>query len=361
VSSTIRERLTPANRAAELKHTIDVGFVNRRAVDTLVGDRVVANIDNAIRGLPPMAEALREIRIDRIYTRVMLDFCEVHSIKSLAEVLASEKGHLFCSTETLQRIKTVYDAERVSTFVTTPGVKRRRVRLDFSTKHIWASTLKSELHRGAWRFSLIAQFHRNENDVLVFHPLVIGSPWLVSDDPRWEDYAMFWRGSFFEHFVEDFDEFARVTDTPKPESQEPMRHISERAFKLCLAELLGDPVVNDWGGETSDHFTAHLHLQGRRVTGAFLLKGPAQFKPMTPRHLGKNGDQIYRLATEPAEVLFVQHSHEITPAVRETLRAFAVQPSRARRYCLIDGRDSLWLLRAYGLYEKALALSKTTD
>jgi len=27
-------------------------------------------------------------------------------------------------------------------------------------------------------------------------------------------------------------------------------------------------------------------------------------------------------------------------AVRATLRSFAVQPSRARRYCLIDGRDS---------------------
>jgi len=307
-----------------------------------------------------MADALREIRIDRIYTRVMLDFCEIHGIKTLAEVLASESGHLFCSTEKLQRITRIYDQERVSTFVTTPGVKRGHVRLDFSTKHLWGSTLKSELQRGGWHVSLVARFHRKENDVLVFHPLVMGFPWLVSDDPRWETYAMFWRGSFFEHFVEDFDEFARVRETPKPESVEPMRHVSERAFKVCLAELLGDSVAADWGGETSDHFSAQIHLQGQRVTAAFLLKGPARFTPMKLNHLGKNNDQIYRLATEPAQVLFVQHAHEITSAVRETLRAFAVQPSRPRRYCLIDGRDSLWLLLAYGLYEKAVALSKRT-
>ncbi len=75
-------------------------------------------------------------------------------------------------------------------------------------------------------------------------------------------------------------------------------------------------------------------------------------------HLGKNNDQIVRLSHEPAEVLFVQHSHEIMSPVRETLRAFCVQPSNPRRYCLIDGRDSLRLLVAYGLLDKAKELSR---
>jgi hypothetical protein len=74
-------------------------------------------------------------------------------------------------------------------------------------------------------------------------------------------------------------------------------------------------------------------------------------------NLGKNNDQIVRLASEPADVLIVQHCHDILPAVRQTLRAFAVQPGRPRRYCLIDGRDSLRLLMGYGLYEKAVKLS----
>ena len=75
-------------------------------------------------------------------------------------------------------------------------------------------------------------------------------------------------------------------------------------------------------------------------------------------HLGKNNDQIVRLATEPANILIVQHCHNILPAVRKTLRAFAVQPSYPRRYCLIDGKDSLRLLKAYNLLDEAIGLSK---
>jgi hypothetical protein len=169
---------------------------------------------------------------------------------------------------------------------------------------------------------------------------------------------MWWHYNFFENVVEDFDEFSKVNDIPKPEDLSPMRKVSERGFKWALGEILGDSVVKDWGGETSDHFTSHLHLRGRRVSAAFLLKGPSRFAPMTLNHLEKNNDQIVRLAHEPADVLIVQHCHNITPAVRETLRAFAVRPHEARRYCLIDGRDSLWLLNANGLFDAAVQRSK---
>src|SRR5688500_5397375 len=59
--------------------------------------------------------------------------------------------------------------------------------------------------------------------------------------------------------------------------------ISEHAFKLAPCEILGDDPKHAWGGETSDHFTDHLHLEGRRVSGAFVLKGPARFKPIRHR------------------------------------------------------------------------------
>jgi hypothetical protein len=172
---------------------------------------------------------------------------------------------------------------------------------------------------------------------------------------------MWWGYDFFENVIEDFDEFSQVRGFPKPKDFQAMKFVTERAFKTCLAEIIGGTPSKDWGGETSDFFSAHLNLNGRRVRGAFLLKGPARFAPMTLNTLGKRNDQIVRLAQEPAEVLFVQHCHEIKPPVRQTLRAFAVQPSKPRRYCLIDGRDSLWLLQAYGLYEKGLALSKVSS
>jgi hypothetical protein len=354
---SFRERTSPKARAALLEHSIDVGFVNRRAVETLVGPAGIRLVDEDIGQLPIMAEALREIRIDRMYMRLALAFCDINRVPTLQQAL-TDGARVFCSTEHVERIRDIYDSERVSTYLRVPGRKRHQVRLEFTVSNVSSSTLRSELHRGAEHVSIIARFHRNDNGVLVFHPLVMGFPWL-DDDPQWPDHiTMWWRGNFYEHYVEDFDEFSHVADTPTPDDVEPMRNVSERAFKVCITRILGDSVVNDWGGETSDHFSAHLHLQGRRATAAFLFKGPARFTPMKLNHLGKNNDQIYRLASEPADILIVQHSHEITPAVRATLRAFAVQPSNPRRYCLIDGRDSLRLLHAYDLYDTAVNMTR---
>jgi hypothetical protein len=62
--------------------------------------------------------------------------------------------------------------------------------------------------------------------------------------------------------------------------------------------LLKEPSKADWGGEENDHFSANVTISGIKRTGAFLLKGPAKFKEMTPAMCGKNGDQIYRLSKQ---------------------------------------------------------------
>jgi hypothetical protein len=210
-------------------------------------------------------------------------------------------------------------------------------------------------------FAIVAELLQFDGRLAIFAPLVMGAPWLREKDET-PTFDIMWYGyDFFEDFVEDFDEFTRVKDIPVPSDVEPMRYVSENAFKQCLAQILGDAVQNDWGGETADFYTAHIHLKGKPKTAAFLLKGPARFAPMSLSHLGKNNDQIVRLAKEPAQVLFVQHCHDVTPPVRETLRAFAVQPGNPRRFCIIDGRDSLRLLKAYDLYDKAIELSRRNE
>lgn len=153
--------------------------------------------------------------------------------------------------------------------------------------------------------------------MLIFEPLLMGAPWLSSKTdvdpfpgPEWYGHA------FFENFIDDVDDFSAVRDVPIPSDFLVMRDISEAAFKQCLTEILGDTARSDWCGEMSDHFAAHLHLCGRRTTAAFLLKGPTNFTPMGLNHLGKNNDQIYRLAQTPAGLLMVQHCHEIQEPVR---------------------------------------------
>ncbi len=312
-------------------------------------------IDQMTSQLPPGPDWQREVRLDHIYKEVVLGYCEAVGVPTLGEVLAAGRGRTFCSTEVVLPSPDIYEAARTTNTIKPAGKSQSGVRIECSTRFVRADTLRMQLSQGA-RLAIVAILDRPDGDTLVFHPLVMGAPWVRSEDPQWAE-AIWWGQDFFENFIEDFEEFAKVRDEPVPESYAPMKVVSERAFKTCLANILGDSVSTDWGGERSDHYSAHLHLGSRRVTGAFLLKGPAKFAPMGLNHLGKNNDQIYRLAQEPADVLFVQHCHEITTPVRATLRAFAVHPGQSRRYCLIDGRDSLRLLRAYGLYKEAVQMS----
>ncbi len=345
-------------RAAELEHTIDPGFVHHRKIETILSHKGMEVIDKLISALPDgLPDWQKAVRIDHIYTHVFLAWCRRAGIKPLGEILATKRGRMFCSTEVLGPCESVFETARAISTLMDRRHLSDRVEFHYSTNHITSDTLRSRLHTGGWPISIVAELCSYNESTAVFEPIIMGFPWLAStcEDPGFD---IMWYGStFFENFVEDFDEFAKVKDIPNPKDVEPMRRVSEKAFKKCLRELLGDSLSPDWGGERSDYYTAHLHLNRVRKTAAFLLKGPAVFRPMNLRHLGKNNDQIVRLSHEPAQVLIIQHCHDILPPVRDTLRAFAVQPSNARRYCLIDGRDSLRLLNAYGLYEKAVALS----
>ena len=356
VGESIREYLTPEQRALSLEHTIDPGFVHKRRIQTILGPPGMEIIDKMIAGIPAVPDSQRELRIDHAYKDVLLEFCKANRVKSLEEVLAEQRDSMICSTESLAPCRNIYDVERAVSVWVPRKEHHRRIEFQYSTNLVASDTLRSVLHSGG-DVSVVAELYQDNHDVLVFHPILMGFPWLRTTDPQWRDKVMWWSWGFFENFVEDFDEFLDVLRHQKPTDFSVMRGISEAAFKRALCEILGEGVKTDWGGETSDHFTSHLHLRGNRVTAAFLLKGPARFSPMGLNHLGKNNDQIVRLSHEPADVLVIQHCHEILPAVRSTLRAFAVQPYGARRYCVIDGRDSLWLLNAYGLYEKAVKWS----
>lgn len=362
-ASAIREELSPEQRAADMHLTIDPGFVHYRKIETLIGTDGMRHIDDSILNLPPMPDYRRHIRVAHIYTRALMALRKAWDVPSLGELIAAGKGYLFCSTVTVLPAPEVYTSDRAVSRIVIPGVESPTVELHYSIEHFVADTTRCELANGDDGVAVVAQFHRREGDKLVFYPLLIGGPWLEpGDNPVPFDGPEWYSHDYFEHFIEDVDEFARARTTKTPDDFSVMKRITEFAFKTCLAEILGDNAHTDCGGEMSDHFAAHLHLSGKQTTAAFLLKGPGNgFSPMTLRNLGKNSDQIYRLAQEPAQLLIVQHCHDITPPVRATLRAFAVQPGRTRRYCLIDGRDSLRLLTAHNKVSSALELSNGSN
>lgn len=152
--------------------------------------------------------------------------------------------------------------------------------------------------------------------------------------------------------AEEVDQFSTIDQawTPNKKKFELMRTIPEKQVKELMCSLLEQEPQNDWGGEESDIFTSGLIVGGRRMTGAFLLKGPAKFHPMTPKDLGKNGDQLYRLFNIPADIYIIQHCHAIEPSVRGMAEAFAVRRTLTApcRLLFLDGWDTARLLKAHG-------------
>lgn len=148
--------------------------------------------------------------------------------------------------------------------------------------------------------------------------------------------------------IDSFEKAQTVQDRFTKASLQPLKKVSEAHIKTAFAEIINEPMVpKDWGGEVSDLFSSRVVLDGKRMSTAFLFKGPAKFHPMTPADLGKRGDQIGRLFSEPADLLVLQHCHEVTVAVRRQMRAYAQQMGNPRRFCIIDGYDTLRILKAY--------------
>ncbi len=140
-----------------------------------------------------------------------------------------------------------------------------------------------------------------------------------------------------------------------------MSQVPEQAVKELICRLLSEhSVPSDWGGEESDVLSANLMIDGRRHTGAFLLKGPSKFHPMKPTDLGKNGDQIYRLFNIPAQVYVVQHCHNIGAAVRKQAEAFALARTFVApcRLVFMDGVTTARLLRAHSLWPAAATVRR---
>jgi hypothetical protein len=149
--------------------------------------------------------------------------------------------------------------------------------------------------------------------------------------------------------VDDIESFAKVRDI---DADLPYDKMSESNFKKGVARILkekGD--FKDWGGESRDLSTTRLLLEGKRLTAAFAFKGPGQKGRLTPGKMGKNGDQIQRLARCPAQVFIVQYWNEIDDSVLEQLKSLIQLKSffedQKVWYGIIDGQDSARLIAAY--------------
>lgn len=223
-----------------------------------------------------------------------------------------------------------------------------RVSFRFHHEHLTSTSAWAELSGQKPLFVLGAATAIKGNTIEAI-PWVIANPIPHLGRPVTPVGGQWWNR--LEVFPDAIDSFAKMRDAPFSRTKrdlELLRAVPERDVKQAIAEIIGEPdVPKDWGGERSDLFSSRVRLGGKRISAAFAFKGPAEFKPLTFAGLGKNGDQIDRLFTEPADLLVLQHCHQITPAVRGAMRAYAQRMGNPRLFCVIDGYDTVRLLRAY--------------
>jgi hypothetical protein len=153
-----------------------------------------------------------------------------------------------------------------------------------------------------------------------------------------------------EVFRSQVNNFAASANEKMPSAAElkKLLTIPESAVKAAFASIIGEPFVpKDWGGEQSDLVSTQVRINGQPVATAFAFKGPSVPRKLTVADLGKNGDQISRLFSEPSDFFVLQHCHAVTSAVRDHMRAFATRINRLRPFCIIDATDTVLILKAY--------------
>ena len=223
-----------------------------------------------------------------------------------------------------------------------------RVSLRFHHNHLTSTSSWSELS-GQKRLFVFCAVTSIRDKTIEAIPWVIANP---ITNILWSNSLVGRQWSNrLEVFIDGMDSFAEVRRYRRKLTTRVLKslvEVPECDVKQAFADIIGEPTVHkDWGGEQSDLFTSRLVVDQKRISTAFVFKGPARFRPLKMAGLGKNGDQIDRLFNEPADLLILQHCHEITQPVRAAMRAYAQQTGNPRLFCLIDGYDTVRLFRAY--------------
>ena len=286
-----------------------------------------------------------------LLAEALLDYVSAQKIPSgAAEILACRLrvGQLIWFDETFwfKDVANSYRAGRTSGayFHTKLDVRREfRISGQFNPQRVTAMSSISILS-GRTQHFVLAYVHDLGISKAELRPVIIGSRVLVSGqmESHYRDRVRLWPADVSEFEGVDFSTKLRKADL------NTLRYFSEDRTKRAFAEIIGEPEIpKDWGGEQFDLWTDRITVGGQRHQTAIAFKGPARFHAMTIADLGKNGDQIDRLSNTAADLLVVQHCNVVSAPVVNMLRNYASQPGYRRRYMVIDGYDTIRILRHF--------------
>ena len=348
---------------APVDYDLTCWYLNKRRVIKLVGADSVTPDIRRVSALANIDDGLRANFIISALENRLTDWLRTANPLTLGQLLLEGKLHpgvlfthydrYFCKG--LSKVGEVLQKGRSPVPMAEAYAKLDSFRpsqiisFRFHHEHLTSNSSWSELSGQRWLLILGAATEIADDRIEAI-------PWVMADPlvDLFQPHSVIggqWQNRLEIH-PDQIDNFSRIRDVPPPRSKkelERLRDIPEQEVKRAIAEIIGEQEIpKDWGGEKSDLFSSWVAIEGERISTAFALKGPAKFHPMTMADLGKNGDQINRLFNEPADLLVLQHCHEITTPVRDTMRAFAQRMGNPRLFCLINGYDTLRLLQAYG-------------
>ena len=218
-----------------------------------------------------------------------------------------------------------------------------------SNDHLYSST-SNQLLTGRKRMLIAGQFEFTGQAVAV-QPYIIGD---MMEDFGGGGLQTSWSASV-RVYPSQIDAFANLDDEEPPSKGDlqALLRISEDDVKNAIADIIGEPFVpKDWGGEKSDLPTNRLTIDGEPHSAAFIFKGPSLPREMHPADMGKRGDQLVRVFDEPVELVVIQHCNKIANTVVRIAESLAMDVRRPRRYCIMDGADTVRLLKAYRKFKR---------
>ena len=126
----------------------------------------------------------------------------------------------------------------------------------------------------------------------------------------------------------------------------------EEKIKKAFQKIVGERgLFKDWGGERSDLYTTQIVLKNARIPAAIAFKGRGTKGKLVPAKMGKNGDQIGRLFSEPAQLFLVVYNGQIDSSIISQMEAFAIGNalggSKSIYFGVVDENDLGRLANAY--------------
>jgi hypothetical protein len=224
------------------------------------------------------------------------------------------------------------------------GDREYKLSGELSNDHLYSNTSNRAL-TGRKRMLIAGQFEFNGPSVKV-EPFIIGDMMMDLGGAM----QMPWSTSI-RVYPEQIDAFATISEKGLATKAElrALLQMSEESVKYAIAEIIGEPFVSkDWGGEKSDLSTSRLIIDGEPNSAAFIFKGPSVPREMHPADMGKRGDQLVRAFDEPVELVVIQHCSKIANSVVRIAESLAMDARRPRRYCILDGADTVRILKAHG-------------